>query len=157
MAFEARTSLLEDLEKRGFTIHNNEILVTGKGVIAKYYEKHTFYKLLNELKIDWRKLISKQLLPDGALLVGKTIYIIEKKYQMGSGSVDEKLQTCDFKRKQYQKLLDTVNIKVEYFYLLNQWFDNSKNKDVFEYIRSVGCDYFFEYIPLVKLGLPVPE
>ena len=31
-----------------------------------------------------------------------------------------------------------------------------KYKDVLDYIHSVGCDYYFEYIPLKRLGLPVP-
>jgi len=26
-----------------------------------------------------------------------------------------------------------------------------------EYITSVGCEYYFEHLPLEKLGLPVPE
>ena len=33
---------------------------------------------------------------------------------------------------------------------------NEKYKDVLDYIHSVGCDYYFEYIPLHRLGLPVP-
>jgi hypothetical protein len=39
-----------------------------------------------------------------------------------AGSVDEKLQTCDFKRKQYLKLVQPLGIKVEYVYVLNDWF-----------------------------------
>ena len=31
-----------------------------------------------------------------------------------AGSVDEKLQTCDFKKKQYQKLLSQLNMEVQY-------------------------------------------
>ncbi len=50
-----------------------------------------------------------------------------------------------------------VNIDVEYIYLLDDWFRSPKYKDVLDYIQSVGCDYYFEYIPLVRLGLPVPE
>ena len=86
-----------------------------------------------------------------------TLYIIECKYQQSPGSVDEKLQTCDFKRKQYRKLLAPLNIDVEYMYLLSDWFRNSKYKDTLDYIISMNCFYYFEYIPLEKLGLPVPE
>lgn len=70
--------------------------------------------------------------------------------------MDEKLQTCDFKRKEYQKLMAPLNIEVEYIYLLAEWFRNDKYKDVLDYIISVNCHYYFEYIPLAKLGLPVP-
>ncbi|MDR2413175.1 MAG: hypothetical protein LBD50_03110 [Rickettsiales bacterium] len=30
-------------------------------------------------------------------------------------------------------------------------------KDVLGYIISVGCSYYFEYIPLNKFNLPVPK
>jgi len=42
-------------------------------------------------------------LPDDAMLViiRETLFIIEIKFQQVEGSVDEKLQTCDFKRKQF--------------------------------------------------------
>jgi hypothetical protein len=86
-------------------------------------------------------------------LVDKTIYIIEKKFQAGSGSVDEKLQTCDFKKKQYIKLFKPLNIKVEYYYVLNDWFRKPEYNDVFEYIESVGCKYFIEELPLEEVGL----
>ena len=82
--------------------------------------------------------------------------IIEVKHQEVGGSVDEKLQTCDFKKKQYKRLMSVANIDVQYTYLLGDWFKNPKYKDVLDYIMSVGCEYYFEYIPLAKLGLPVP-
>ena len=123
-------------------------------VIARYFEKHGLYKKLLEPKgIDYRDRISAKLLPDGALLVGNTIYIIEKKYQAGSGSVAEKLQTCDFKKKQYIKLFDELDFEVEYYYVLNDWFDQPVFQDVFDYIESVGCKYFIVDLPLSQLGL----
>ena len=95
-------------------------------------------------------IISKQLLPDDCIyvIVDNTIYIIECKFQQVAGSVDEKLQTCDFKKKQYQKLLSRANIEVEYVYLLSEWFKKPQYKDVLDYIISVRCQYYFEYIPL---------
>jgi hypothetical protein len=155
LRFEGRTDLLDAINMHpDYMIKNsNEVFKKGK-IVAYYYEKHSFYKDFLEPKgVDPKKYLSKKLLPDGALLVGKTMYIIEKKYQAGSGSVDEKLQTCDFKKKQYIKLLSPLKIHVEYYYVLNSWFDNPKNKDVFEYIESVGCKYFIESIPLKELGL----
>ena len=85
------------------------------------------------------------------------MFIIEVKSQVVAGSVDEKLQTCDFKKKQYQKLLSKLNIEVEYVYILSEWFRNKRYKDVLDYIQSVRCQYYFNYIPLQKLGLPVPK
>lgn len=34
--------------------------------------------------------------------------MIEYKFQKDAGSVDEKLQTCDLKKKQYKKLLSNL-------------------------------------------------
>lgn len=83
------------------------------------------------------------------------MFIVEVKYQEVEGSVDEKLQTCDFKRKQYLKLLLPLNMEVEYIYILNDWFRSPKYKDVLDYIISVKCRYYFNYLPLEKVGLPV--
>ena len=127
--------------------------------VARIFKKYGFYKFLDELEIDWKSLISKKLLPDDSIfvIIANTLFIIECKFQQVAGSVDEKLQTCDFKRKQYQKLLSKANIEVEYMYLLSDWYRSPAYKDVLDYIHSVHCHYFFEYIPLTKLGLLVPE
>jgi len=74
-----------------------------------------------------------------------------------AGSVDEKLQTCDFKKKQYKKLMSPLNIDVEYIYILSDWFRDPTYKDTLDYIISVGCHYYFKYLPLEKIGLSVPK
>ena len=84
------------------------------------------------------------------------MFILEVKHQQTTGSVDEKLQTCDFKKKQYTKLLSELNYKVEFCYILDDWFKKDEYKDVRDYIISVGCKYYYNYIPLYELGLPVP-
>ncbi len=134
----------------------------GKGVyfkgelVARCFRKHDFYNYLEEEDVDWEPKISKQLLPDDALLVivRETLFIIEVKYQQVAGSVDEKLQTCDFKRKQYQKLVAGLGLRVEYVYVLNDWFRQPCYKDVLDYIHSVNCQYKFGSLPLAWLGLP---
>lgn len=134
------------------------MFITKNKKVARIFKKHGFYNFLKEIEIDWKKYISKQLLPDDSIyvIINNTLYIIECKHQQAAGSVDEKLQTCDFKKKEYQKLMAPANIKVQYMYLLDNWFRDPKYKDVLDYIISVGCQYYFEYIPLVELGLPVP-
>ncbi len=125
-------------------------------LVARCFRKHDFYRYLEENRIDWKAILSKRLLPDDALLVivRETLFIIEVKYQQVAGSVDEKLQTCDFKRKQYQKLVITIDLKVEYVYVLNDWFKKPEYKDVLDYINSVNCHYKFGKLPLAWLGLP---
>jgi len=159
LIFEGKTDLSAFLKHQPhYDVVGHDVFYDGQKV-AEVYKKHKFYNIfLARLGIDWRKHISKQLLPDDSIfvLLNNTLFIIECKHQQTAGSVDEKLQTCDFKKKQYKKLMASANIEVEYIYLLNDWFRDEKYKDVLDYIHSVGCDFYFEYIPLCRLGLPVP-
>lgn len=158
LVFEGKTDLTQFLNaQKGYKIIDGNVYYKGK-FIARIFKKHGFYKFLKELEINWKHHISKRLLPDDSIfvIIANTLFVIECKFQQMAGSVDEKLQTCDFKKKQYQKLLSHANIEVEYIYLLSDWFKKAEYKDVLDYILSVRCYYFFEYIPLIKLGLPVP-
>lgn len=159
LVFEGKTDLATFLNsKKGYKVENDKVYYNGE-LVARVFKKYEFYKFLEEYDIKWEDLISKRLLPDDCIfvIINNTLFIIECKFQQVTGSVDEKLQTCDFKKKQYQKLLSRANIDVEYLYLLSDWFKKAQYKDVLNYIISVGCQYYFEYIPLKKLGLPVPE
>lgn len=159
LVFEGKTDLSEFLNsQKGYKVIDGNVYFNNE-LVGRIFKKYEFYKFIDELKIDWKSIISKRLLPDDSIfvIIANTLFIIECKFQQVAGSVDEKLQTCDFKRKQYQKLLAPANIEVEYIYLLSDWFRKPQYKDVLDYIHSVHCYYFFEYIPLVKLGLPVPE
>lgn len=107
------------------------------------------------------KILSSQLLPNNAIFVpsNNTFFILEIKYQGTGGSVDEKLQTCDFKLKQYKKLFKSLECKVEFIYILNKWFiEKPKYKDALDYIQSVNCQYYniggIKDLPLNKIGLP---
>lgn len=159
LVFEGEVDLKTFLSgQKDYKIIEHDVFYKDK-LVGSIYKKHDFYKyFLKPRGIDWRQHISKQLLPDDSIFViaNNTVFIIECKYQEVGGSVDEKLQTCDFKKKQYQKLLAQLNVEVEYIYLLSDWFKDPKYKDVLDYIHSVRCQYYFGYIPLQKLGLPVP-
>jgi len=159
LIFEGKTDLTTFLSNQPhYSMRGHDVYYDTEKV-AEVYKKHDFYKyFLAKLNVDWTKYISKKLLPDDSIfvLLNNTLFIIECKHQEVAGSVDEKLQTCDFKKKEYKKLMAPANIDVEYIYLLDNWFKDSKYKDVLDYIQSVGCDYYFEYIPLARLGLPVP-
>jgi hypothetical protein len=159
LVFEGKTDLTQFLNiQKDYEVIDGKVYYKGE-FIARIFKKYGFYKFLEELEIDWKCHISKRLLPDDSIfvIVANTLFVIECKFQQVAGSVDEKLQTCDFKKKQYQKLLSHANIEVEYIYLLSDWFKKAEYKDVLDYILSVRCYYFFEYIPLTKLGLPVPK
>jgi len=159
LRFERRVNILALLKsKKGYGVHEDSILYDGTEV-AKSFKKNALYKYLESRKLNYRNYISKKLLPDEAIyvIVNNTLFIIEIKFQKVAGSVDEKLQTCDFKRKQYAKLMAPLNIEVEYIYILNDWFRKPEYKDVLDYVISVGCQYYFHYLPLQKLGLPIPK
>lgn len=157
--FEKEADIVELLKsKEEYKVKNNIIYYQDKEV-ARSVKKHALYKYLESQGVDYKKIISKKLLPDEALyvIINNTLFVIEVKFQKVAGSVDEKLQTCDFKRKQYARLMAPLNIEVEYIYILSDWFKKPEYKDVLDYIISVGCQYYFKYLPLQKLGLPVPN
>lgn len=157
--FEKEADIIELLKKqKGYKVKGNIIFYEEKEV-ARSVKKHSLYKYLETQGVDYKKIISKKLLPDEAIyvIINNTLFVIEVKFQKVAGSVDEKLQTCDFKRKQYAKLMAPLNIEVEYIYILSDWFKKPEYKDVLDYIISVGCQYYFKYLPLQKLGLPVPK
>ncbi|MBI2654356.1 hypothetical protein HYX02_06130 [Candidatus Woesearchaeota archaeon] len=157
LRFESRTDLKNLFSRiNGYKINGNDLIFNDK-LVAQLYKKHEFYKnFLSKLKVDWKTKISKKLIPDDSIFVisGKTIFIIEIKFQEVEGSVDEKLQTCDFKKRQYNRLLEGTGIGIEYVYVLNDWFNDPAYRDVLKYIKSVDCHYFFNELPLDFLGLP---
>ncbi len=154
LRFEERINLSTALSQLpGFEIRGDEVYLKSRKV-AHLFSKHRLYKNLLELRgINHLDYISKKLLPDEAILVGNTLFIVEMKFQFVAGSVDEKLQTCHFKKRQYTKLFSGSGIGVEYIYVLNDWFKKPEYKDVLEYIKEVGCHYYFNEIPLDILGL----
>lgn len=164
--FETRCNFVTLLETLpGYEVRT-QVGRAGLGVffngelVARTFKKNAFYRFLEEEGVNWRSKISAQLLPDDAILViiRKTLNIVEVKFQAVAGSVDEKLQTCDFKRKQYLKLVGDLGLSVAYIYVLNSdWFGRDRYRDVLDYIRSVNCDYCFDMLPLAWLGLPAPE
>jgi len=158
--FEGKVDFLTFIKKqKNYDVKGNEIFYNSKKV-GLTFKKHELYKYLEEHDIDYKKFITKKVLPDDAIFViaNNTLYILEVKFQKVSGSTDEKLQTCDFKIKQYRKLLSQLNIEVQYIYILNDWFKKPEYKDVLDYIISVnGCSYYFNYLPLQKIGLPIPK
>lgn len=163
LIFEGKTDLQTFLcNQKGYSCEKNSqgwVLVKYQDQeVASIFKKSAFYKFLNNRGVHWEEILSKKLLPDDSIYVicNNTFFVIECKFQKVAGSVDEKLQTCDFKKKQYKKLLSQLNMEVEYIYLLSDWFKQKQYKDVLDYIISVNCSYYFNYIPLDRFGLPVP-
>lgn len=159
LIYEGKVDLKTFLNNQhGYRVVGSTVIYQDEEV-AQIFQKYELYsEFIAPRGVDWKNCISSQLLPDNGIyvIINNTVFIIEVKTQNTTGSVDEKLQTCDFKKKQYQKLFFPLNIEVQYVYILDDWFRKPKYKDVLDYIISVGCQYYFQYIPLQRLGLPVP-
>ena len=154
LKFEKNTSLAEALVNSGYSVVDDRIYYDEKSV-GLLAEKSKIYKFLEARDVDWQTIISAKLLPDEAIYSdsAQSMTVVEKKWQEVSGSVDEKLQTCGFKLRQYRRLLEPINVTVKYVYLLNDWFAHPRYADVLAYIREVGADYHFETLPLELLEL----
>ncbi|MBE8191014.1 MAG: hypothetical protein HAW64_02215 [Alphaproteobacteria bacterium] len=150
LKFERDTDILEELKKLSYLTVKGDDIFYNNECIASIYEKHGLYtKFLMPKEIDWKEILSSKLLPDTAVVnhKAKVVYIIEKKFQSGGGSVDEKLQTSDFKTKQYSRLIKSLPYKVQFIFLLNDWFEDKKYDDVKKYIKDIGSNYFIETLP----------
>ena len=81
--FERESDILELLKKqKGYEIKGNVIFYMKKE-IARSFKKNGLYKFLESKKIDYKKILSKKLLPDEAIyvIVNNTLFIIEVKFQ----------------------------------------------------------------------------
>lgn len=170
--FEKSTAeeLIKDIMKLGFTLavehrpkgnsktlHGMTLVNSASESIEIFYQDG-LYKLFYEPRgIDWKKHFSSRLKPDTAIYSpkAKVLTIIEKKQQETEGSVAEKLQTCDYKLHYYRTLTNSLNVRVELFWLLGPYFENKKEslRSVFEYMETKGSRYFFKRIPALSIDL----
>lgn len=152
--FEQTTDLDDALIRKGYSISKiGEVY--GNGIhIGFSKRKKDFRRFLQANGVNL-SVNSDALEPDDAFINvrNQTVYIIEKKFQSVSGSVDEKLQTCLYKKMQYEKLVSQIGCDIVYTYVLSDWFKQDKYRDVLNYIQYVGCYYFFNELPLDFLGL----
>lgn len=142
----------------GKKVEATRVYFQGEPIGLALHKKRLYSVLLEPRGVKGEEILSKLLLPDDALWLEKEqrLIVIEKKFQKTAGSVDEKLQTCDFKLRQYQRLAKAIGGTAEYYYVLERsWFDKPAYADVYAYAREKGCDVFFDEIPLDRLGLPV--
>jgi hypothetical protein len=154
LEFEHKTKLEDALREASFQVKEFKVYRDNLKV-AELAGKNRLYKFLEENYDGWENPLSAKLWPDEALVVDKSgrLNIIEKKWQQVSGTVDEKLQTCGFKIRQYGRLIDGTGLELKYIYLLNDWFAHPKYDDVRKYILDTGASYHFYSVPLEELDL----
>lgn len=153
--FEQTTSLDDALTHAGYCVENHNVYRNNVQIGMSVPKKRLYTRFLNPRGIFYRDYNSKEWQPDEAFInfENQTAYIIEKKFQNCSGSVDEKLPSCDFKKWEYVKLFTPLEFDVEFVYIFNDWFLDYRYQDTLEYINAVGCHYFYNEIPLDFLGL----
>lgn len=155
LRFEQTTSLDNALKNAGYEINGHVVYKDGAEIGMSVPQKEIYTYFLMPHHINYKDYNSKEWHPDEAFInyTLKTAFIIEKKFQHSSGSVDEKLPNCHFKKKEYQKLFSPLHFKVEFIYIFNDWFKDPRYKDTLQYIEDMGCHYFYNEIPLDSLGL----
>ena len=151
MKFEQDTDMNSFLEYNGYEIKNKTNIFNGELLCGYSTPKHLLYHYLSDKQIDYKIFNSKKWLSDECIVNEdkKIVFIVEKKYQERSGSVDEKLASMEFKLFEYQKLFNNLKYEVRFIYLLNDWYKNKQYKDVLNYIDSKDkCTYFFNEITI---------
>jgi len=154
LAFEKRTSLEDALQAADFKVEEFKVF-KNENLLGELAGKNRLYKYLETNFDGWKNPLSSKLLPDDALFTVKSgrLHIIEKKWQEVSGSVDEKLQTCGFKIRQYNRLIAGTGLELKFTYLLNDWFTQPGYTDVLKYIEEQGATFHFNSVPLSELDL----
>lgn len=153
---------------------------TRVGIIA---QKHQFYRVLDQ-EFSMYNVNHKEWQPDEAFinLENKTVYIVEKKWQQTSGSVDEKIFGFVNKRRLYQEIfnqqqIDEPKIAVEFAAMFNSsyWIyamskaeisaapdenmftnkrkQNNHYQDYFNNLRIDGIKIFFDVYDYSWFGL----
>jgi hypothetical protein len=157
LAFEKKACLLTKLKKTdNISVNENNEVFKNDTLVGLYCPKYSFYKKFLKVNgIDWRDRISKQLLPDIVFVnyQTKTIYFGDNKFQKGPGSADEKIETAHYKHFVLSELCEDLGYKIDYFYLLNDWFLQKKYNTVKKYLDLYGYKYYFNEIPIEHVGL----
>jgi len=79
----------------------------------------------------------KELIPDEVIIDpdNKRIFILEKKFQNRAGSVDEKIQSGEFKKWKYERMY-APEYSIHYAYVLSDWFKQPCYNDVWEFYQE---------------------
>lgn len=153
--FEQITSLDNALCQAGYVVQDCKVYRNNQPIGMSVPKRRLYTMFLEPNGIDYRRINSKQWQPDECYInfEHKIAFIIEKKFQNKSGSVDEKIQGCHFKKREYEKLFKPLGFSVEYLYVFNDWFHDKSYKDTLDYIIAMGCHYYFNEIPLAFLRI----
>lgn len=137
----------------------DEKLQKNIGVITRQFQ---FYNVLKQL-YGFQNIHHKTWKPDEAFfnLDKRTIFIVEKKYQNGSGSVDEKIFGFNAKRVLYQELfnkqMEEPVIPIEFIAMFNSswWLDGETLDEDKKVIKKTRVDYHDYFSSLRNNGVRI--
>ena len=141
--FEVNTDLKTALTNNGFDL--NQFYFCCQYDFPRLFKKKTNLKM--------EEIFGKKYLPDEAVIFNNTLYIIEKKYQCGGGSVDEKIQTGPYKLLIYQECAKRMGLDgAKYIYLLSEFFNVPKfTYHQIPYLKSQDISVYFNKLPLENI------
>lgn len=150
------SSLREEFSE-GNKIRFMELINDENQKLQLYFKGGIYQYFFTPQNINYKNYFSLRLEPDTAIYAPhrKVLTIIEKKQQTVSGSVAEKLQTCDFKQKYYETLCLPHGIEVDLVWQLGTYFKKREKslKTVFEYMVEKKSKYYFDELPIAELRL----
>lgn len=138
--FEVNTDLKTSLINNNFDINSF--------TFCRQYDFPKLFKEITNQKME--DVFGKKYLPDEAVIFNNTLYIIEKKYQCGGGSVDEKIQTGPYKLLIYKECAKMMGLNdAKYIYLLSEYFNIPKfTHHQIPYLESQDISVYFNKLPL---------
>jgi hypothetical protein len=146
LSFEDETELTSE-----FTKIELDMLSRDKKIFieASKGKLHKIMKSRNEINMDILPAAGCKKPDDSFINIkNSAIFIIEKKYQQGPGSVDEKIQTGPFKKQHYEELFP--NYTIHYIYCLSNWFKRDEYKSVMNYLKKNNISIFWGEEPNYK-------
>jgi len=129
--------------KGSFKLGKKDIMkVSIDGISYTKLQKGELKKYMM-LKKKYNTKSEKSLQPDECYLdeENRIINVIEKKFQQGPGSCDEKIQTGPFKRWFYKEQYPDYEIR--YCYCLSDWFKSDKYKPEMRYLKDYNIKVFW--------------
>lgn len=150
---EKRGLVIIDGQPAGFLCAQDDLY---NFLAENYPDKASSAKEAKKRKSKIKAILSKNLNPDLAYvnLNTKRLTIVEIKAQNGDGSVDEKLETVDFKRKQYAKLIEHTDlVSIEFKWILDRRFEHAKYADVKRYIKEMKSDFLIDEVSPEFVGI----
>lgn len=144
--FEIKTDLRTAVKKAGYDITKFQFCSTSR--------TEEFYRfMLNSVGFDMVEEFGQKFKPDEAVIYNNHLYVVEKKTQNGSGSVDEKVVTGPYKQLVYSVCAKALGLEgATYIFLLDKWFNQKKfTKHKIPYDIEHGVPVYFETIPLQEL------